>query len=126
MPAPSPEVVVENLRRSLHEAIPFYAQLRPQAVGDEVEDDLVELALLLGMEWASAQGPENETGCEDHLSRLLETLCEAAREDQQATYEMRNAAKVEGQDAETVPMVTMAVDRWLDRCLTGKEAGRLP
>ena len=55
MPAPSPEVVVENLRRSLHEAIPFYAQLRPEAVANQMKDDLLELALLLGMEWASAQ-----------------------------------------------------------------------
>jgi len=42
---------------------------------------------------------DNETGYDAQLSRLLETLCEAA------IYEKRDAAKVEGRDAETLPIV---------------------
>lgn len=119
MPAPSPEKVVENIRRTLHAGIPHFAALLADAPGGDRQDELVELGSLLGLEWPS---PEQRS----RIEILLDTLMNAAREDQQATCERREAARMSGADADAVPMVTAAVDRWLDRWLSGKEANRLP
>lgn len=125
MPPPSPEKVVENIRRTLHASIPHYAALFGEALDGEAEDELVELGLLLGVEWPSAASADRK-GPQKRLATLLRSLAKAAREDRQATYERHAAARRAGADADAVPMVTTAVDGWLDRWLSGKEANRLP
>ena len=105
MPSPSPEVVIENIRRTLHASIAHYAALLPDAICDTAEDELFDLAQLLGIEWAEAERAR--------VSLLLRTLAEAALEDQQATHRQRAP-------------VTTSVDRWLERWWSGKEAGRMP
>jgi hypothetical protein len=122
MPSPSPEVVVENLRRTLRGNIAYYAALRREALKGEIEDEIVELSFLLGLEWPADKARDHQ----GRLAGLLDSLCEAAREDQQATYERRAAAAQDGTAPEAVPAVTAAVDRWLERWLSGKEAGRGP
>lgn len=122
MPSPSPEVVFENLRRTLHGHACYYAALSAEALRGDRADELMELSLLLGLEWPRPA----DTAAIARLGRLLDSLCDAAREDQQATLERREAARhVEGR-AEAVASVTEAIDRWLERWLSGKEAGRLP
>jgi hypothetical protein len=122
MPSPSPEVVVENLRRTLRSSIAYYAALRREALKGEIEDEIVELSFLLGLEWPAEETPDHQA----RLAGLLDSLCEAAREDQQATYDRRAAAAGHGGAADAAPAVTAAVDRWLERWLSGKEAGRAP
>lgn len=126
MPAPSPEKVVENIRRTLHVSIPHFSTLLADAFDGGAQDELVELASLLGVDWPSAGSPGDRREQQARLEILLDTLMMAAREDRQATGERREAARMSGADAEAVPMVTAAVDRWLDRWLSGKEANRLP
>lgn len=126
MPPPSPEVLVENLRRTLHANIPHYAALRLEALRGEVEDELVELGFLLGLEWPCAAAENELKGHQSQLEILLDSLTDAAREDQQATGEQREAARKRGDDAGAVRAVTASVDRWLERWLSGREAGRLP
>ncbi len=122
MPSPSPEVVVENLRRTLHSNAAYYAALSAEALRGDRADELMELSLLLGLEWP---GPA-EAAAIARLGCLLDSLCDAARADQQATLERREAARrVEGGE-EALATVTEAIDRWLERWLSGKEAGRLP
>lgn len=126
MPSPSPEVVVENLRRTLHASIPHYAALRADALRGDLEDELIELGHLLGIEWP---GPDADSAHQEHrrrLEALLETLAEAAREDQRARYEKREAMKRRGEPPEAAAPETASVDRWLERWLSGKEAKRLP
>jgi len=126
MPSPSPEKVVENIRRTLHASIPHYAALLGDALDGDAQDEMVELALLLGMEPPSAPSPSARRVQRQRLETLLRTLAQAAREDRQATYERREAAKLTGADGDALPMVTAAVDGWIDRWLSGKEANRLP
>ncbi|HWI28394.1 MAG TPA: hypothetical protein VN668_15585 [Stellaceae bacterium] len=118
MPSPSPEVVVENLRRTLHGNIAHYAALRLETLSGGVEDELVELALMLGLECTADR--------RQPLGLLLDSLCEAAREDQQATYEQREAARSGGVNINAVPAMTASVDRWLERWLSARGTGRLP
>jgi len=120
--APSPEVAIENLRRTLHASIAYYASLAPDALDGDVEDDLVELTFILGMEWVA--DVKNGSGYQTRLRRILISLCEAAREDQLNTLQRRQTALAEGRPEE--PAATAAVDRWLDRWLSGREANRLP
>ena len=122
MAAPSPEIAMENLRRTLHASIAYYASLALDALDGNVEDDLVELTFLLGMEWVA--DAENGRGYQTRLRRILVSLCEAAREDQLNTLQRRQMALDEGLPEE--PATTAAVDRWLDRWLSGREANRLP
>lgn len=122
MPSPSPEVVFENLRRTLHGNAAHYAALSAEALRGDPADEVMELSLLLGLEWP---GPA-EAPAIARLGRLLDSLCDAARADQQATLERREAARRLEGSAEAVPPVTEAIDRWLERWLSGKEAGRLP
>ncbi|HXZ03062.1 MAG TPA: hypothetical protein VEI03_23950 [Stellaceae bacterium] len=126
MPAPSPEKVVANIRRTLHASISHYATLFADALDGDVQDELVELGSLLGLGWPSAISPSDQREQQIRLEILLETLTQAACEDRQATRERREAARMSGADADGVPVVTTAVDRWLDRWLSGKEANRLP
>ncbi len=121
MPSPSPEVVFENLRRTLHSNVAYYAALSAEALRGDRADELVELSLMLGLEWP---GPAEAAGAQ--LGRLLDSLCDAAREDQEATLERREASRRVGGEVEAVAPVTEAIDRWLQRWLSGKEAGRLP
>jgi hypothetical protein len=105
VPSPSPEAVVENIRRTLHAGIGHYAALLPEAICGEAEDEMFDLAQLLGIDWTEAARPG--------VSALLRTLAQAALEDQQAASQQRAP-------------VTTAVDRWLERWFSGKEAGRMP
>lgn len=126
MPPPSPEVLVENLRRTLHAGIAHYAALRREALRDGLEDELLDLSMLLGLEWPCAAAADELQRHRQRLEPLLDSLMEAAREDQQATRERRDAAIAKGGNAGRVKTVTVAVDRWLERWLSGREAGRLP
>ncbi len=126
MPSPSPEVVVENLRRTLHAGIPHYAALCADALRDDLEDELIELGHLLGVEWPEPASEDERREHRKRLQALLDTLAEAAREDQRVRYERRAAMKVQGDGGEAAAPTTAAVDRWLERWLSGKEGKRLP
>jgi hypothetical protein len=78
---------------------------------------------MLGVECS----PEGHQRDRRQLSALLDSLMAAAREDQAAMYQ-RRISKMMATDTndDAVPAVTAAVDRWLERWLSGKEAGRLP
>jgi hypothetical protein len=117
------EKCVENLRRRPHARIPYYASLLPDMRHADVEHELVALAGMLGGEWS----PEGHQRDRRQLSALLDSLMAAAREDQAAMYQ-RRISKMMATDTndDAVPAVTAAVDRWLERWLSGKEAGRLP
>jgi hypothetical protein len=121
MPSPSPEVVVENLRRTLRGNIAHYAALGREALSGELEDELVELSFLLGLEWPGTGSAEERQAHRQRLSTLLDGLCAAAREDRQEAHERQASAP-----AAAAPVVTAAIDRWLERWLSGKESGRLP
>jgi hypothetical protein len=126
VPSPSPEVVVENLRRTLHASIPHYAALGVDALHGDLEDELIDLGQLLGIEWPA---PASEAELQEHrqrLQRLLDTLTAAAREDQRVRYERREAMKAQGAAGRADTPATEAVDRWLERWLSGKEGKRLP
>ena len=58
---------------------------------------------------------------------LLDSLMAAAREDHEAMYQ-RRISKMMASDPAGDPLtpITAAVERWLERWLSGKEAGRLP
>ena len=124
MPPPSPEVLVENLRRTLHANIAHYAALGHEALRDAVEDEMLELGLLLGLEWPCAATEDERQAQRQRLELLLDSLMEAAREDQLATCERRAAAQSAGAAASAVPVVTAAVDRWLERWLSAKGTKR--
>lgn len=124
MPPPSMEMVVENIRRTLHASLTHYAALFPETLHEAGEDELVELSLLLGLEWPRAGSASAVKREQKRIGLLLRTLSEAAREDQQATYEKREAARASGADPGAVPLVTVATDHWLERWLTGKERQR--
>jgi uncharacterized protein YicC (UPF0701 family) len=126
MPPPSPEVLVENLRRTLHVGIAHYAALRREALRDGLEDELLDLSLLLGLEWPGAAAADELQRHRRRLEGLLDSLIDAAREDQQATRERRGAALAKGADASRVRTITLAVDRWLERWLSGPPSGRMP
>jgi hypothetical protein len=126
MPSPSPEVVVENLRRTLHASIPHYAALRAEALREDLEDELIELGHLLGIEWPAPASADERQAHRQRLQALLDTLAEAAREDQRVRHEKREAMKARGEDADALAPATTAVDRWLERWLSGKESNRLP
>ena len=127
MPAPSVERMVENLRRTLQASIPHYAGLSPDARHADVEQEIVELAMLLGLDWFGDGSPAAYRAGRQRMCTLLDSLVEAARSDQQATYQQRVSKMMAGEgDGKALPPVTVAVDRWLERWLSGKEAGRLP
>jgi hypothetical protein len=121
MPPPSPEVVVENLRRTLRSNLAHYAALGREALSGELEDELVELSFVLGLEWPGSGSAEERHAYRQRLGALLDGLCAAAREDRQAAHE-----RPAGAAAQAAPPVTTAIDRWLERWLSGKESGRLP
>jgi hypothetical protein len=122
-----PEKVVENLRRKLHARIPYYASLLPDMRHGDVEHELVDLAVMLGAEWPGDWSPPTYQRQRRQLCALLDSLMAAAREDQEAMYRRRISKMMANEPAgEAVPPVTAAVDRWLERWLSGKEAGRLP
>jgi hypothetical protein len=126
MPSP-PEKPVENLRRRLHARIPYYASLLPDMRHGDVEHALVDLATILGFEWPGDWSEQVYQRHRPQLRALLDSLMAAAREDHEAMYQ-RRVLKMMGSDprGERVIPVTAAVDRWLERWLSGKEAGRLP
>ncbi|MGO8920038.1 MAG: hypothetical protein ACLQJR_29410 [Stellaceae bacterium] len=124
MPPPSTEKVVENIRRTLHAGLSHYAALFPETLDEPGEDELVELSLVLGVEWPGAASTSKAKRERKQIGLLLRTLSEAAREDQQATYEKREAARLSGADPGAIPLVTVATDHWLERWLTGKERKR--
>lgn len=121
MPPPSPEKVVENIRRTLHASVAHYAALFAETLQAVGEDELVELSLLLGLEWPGGGSTAKAKRQRKRVETLLRTLSEAAREDQQATYERCAAARMSGTPLQPV---TAATDHWLDRWLTGKERKR--
>lgn len=124
MPPPSPEKVVENIRRTLHASLPHYAALFAETLRDVGDDELVELSFLLGLEWPRGGSSTKAKRQRKRIETLLRTLSEAAREDQQATYERHEAARASGAEASAVRPVTAATDHWLERWLTGKERKR--
>jgi hypothetical protein len=124
MPPPSPEKVVENIRRTLHAGLAHYAALFAETLHDVGEDELVELSLVLGLEWPRGGATNKAKRQRQRIETLLRTLSEAAREDRQASYERHAAATVSGTGSAAVPLVTAATDQWLERWLTGKERKR--
>jgi hypothetical protein len=126
MPSPSPEVVVENLRRTLHAGIPHYAALSAETLRADLEDEMIELGHLLGIEWPEPASEDERREHRKRLQALLDTLVEAAREDQRARYERRETMTARGDAGEAASPTTAAVDRWLERWLSGKEGKRLP
>ena len=128
MPAPSPEIPVETLRRTLHAAIPHYAALLPLEMRHaDVEKELIDLAARLGVDWPGDWSPRAYNSQRRRLSALLDSLVAAARADQEAAYQQRISNMMTSDPVgQAVPAVTAAVDRWLERWLSGKEAGRSP
>jgi len=122
-----PEKFVENLRRKLHARIPYYASLLPDMRHGDVEHELVDLGAILGVEWPGDWPPQGHHRDRPQLCALLDSLMSAAREDQEAMYR-RRISKMMANDPAGDPLtpITAAVDRWLERWLSGKEAGRLP
>jgi len=127
MPSPRPEKFIENIRRKLRASIPHYAALLPSMRHADVERELVDLAAMLGVDWPGDWSPPTYQRQRRWLCGLLDSLMAAAREDQEAMYQ-RRVLKMMARDpaGEAVPPVTVAVDRWLERWLSGKETGRLP
>jgi hypothetical protein len=121
------EKFVENLRRRLHARIPYYASLLPDMRHADVEDELVDLAGMLGVDWPGDWFPEGHQRDRRQLCSLLDSLMAAAREDQEAMYRRRISKMMASDPAgDPLPPMTAAVDRWLERWLSGEEAGRLP
>ncbi len=127
MSSQRPEKFVENVRRRLHARIPYYASLLPDMRHGDVEHELVDLAVLLGVEWPGDWTEQVYQRDRRQLCALLDSLMAAAREDQEAMYQ-RRISKMMASDptGDAVVPVTAAVDRWLERWLSGNEAGRLP
>ena len=127
MPSRPPEEFIENIRRKLHASIPHYAVLLPGIRQADVQRELVDLAALLGVDWPGDLLLPRYDIERRRLCTLLDTLTAAAREDQQATYQLRISKMMSSDLAPAPPpRVTAAVDRWLERWLSGREAGRLP
>jgi hypothetical protein len=127
MPSQPPEKFIENIRRKLHASIPHYAALLPEMRHADVERELVDLAATLGNNWPGDWSPPAYQTERRRLCALLDGLMAAAREDQQANYQQRIKKMMASHpDVDPVATVTAAVDRWLERWLSGKEAGRLP
>jgi len=127
MPASFPEIAVDTLRHKLHAAIPRYAALLPDMRHADVEQELVDLAAMLGLEWPGDWSPPAYHRDRRRLHTLLDSLMAAAREDQQAAYQQRISNMMASDPVgKAGPLATSAVDRWLERWLSGREAGRLP
>jgi len=126
-PSQPPETFIENIRRKLHASIRRYAALLPDMRHADAERELVDLAAMLGVDWPGDWSPPTYQRQRWRLCALLDGLMAAAREDQEAMYQ-RRISKMMRSDltGEAVPLVTAAVDRWLERWLSGKEAGRVP
>jgi hypothetical protein len=93
----------------------------------DVERELVDLAAMLGVNWPGDWSPLAYQTERRRLCTLLDSLTAAAREDQQATYQQRISKMMAGDlTGDAIPSVTAAVDRWLERWLSGNEIGRLP
>jgi hypothetical protein len=93
----------------------------------DVERELVDLAAMLGVDWPGDWSPLTYQQQRRQLCALLDSLMAAAREDQEAMYQ-RRISKMMANDSSGDPLtpITAAVDRWFERWLSGKEAGRLP
>jgi len=123
----SSDRVLETLRRRLHAAIQRYAALLPDMRHADIERELIDLAAMLSIDWPGDFSPEAYRANRRRLCTLLESLVAAAREDQQAAYQRRISTMMASDSAgDAAPLAVSAVDRWLERWLSGKEAGRLP
>jgi hypothetical protein len=127
MPSPPPEKFIENIRRKLRASIQYYPALVPEMRHADVERELVALAEMLGVDWPGDWSPPTYQRQRRWLCILLDSLMAAAREDHEAMYR-RRISKMMANDPAGDPLtpITAAVDRWLERWLSGKEAGRLP
>jgi hypothetical protein len=120
MQSQPPEQFIDDIRRNLHARVPYYAALLPDMRHADIERELVDLAAMLGVNWPRDwSSPAYQTE-RRRLCVLLDSLVAAAREDQQTNYQRRISRMMASDpDGEQAAPVTAAVDRWLERWLSG-------